>query len=64
MHAPEHGINFVVEMVEDDGGTLVFLEGLPWVDHQVRGSLLGGECAHVHSMGGDYVSLAYMNAGA
>ena len=41
-HATKNGINFVVEVIEDDGGALVALERLPSVHHQPCIGVLGG----------------------
>ena len=47
LDAAEDGVDLVVEVIEDDSGALVGLEGLPRVDHEPRGRVLSSEVAHV-----------------
>lgn len=51
------GIDFVIDMVEDESGWLVFfLRCFPWVDHEPVRGLVGGETAHIDSKQGEDVS--------
>jgi hypothetical protein len=51
MDSPEHSIDFVIEVIQNDSGSLVGLESLPWVNHQPCRRFFCGKVAHVHAVG-------------
>ena len=55
-YATDLVVDLVLEVVEDDGGALVGLEGFPGVDHEPLGGLVGGEGAHVYAGEGEGMS--------